>query len=95
MSAQPLSDERLAEIREWRDDLGRQTAFAAVGPYSALNDALAEIDRLDGEARAFADRANELEPRVYDCEPVREHRNLRRPAFYQHTATCRVTEMTT
>jgi hypothetical protein len=44
-----LTDERLAEIREWRDELGASRRVADGGPYSALRDAVAEIERLRGE----------------------------------------------
>lgn len=59
----PLSPQREAEIREWRDELGARKDFAAVGPYTALHDALAEIDRLRSELSgrqediAFLERA--------------------------------------
>jgi hypothetical protein len=42
-NAAPLSDERLAEIRDWRDQLGRG------GQYNLLSDAIHEIERLRAE----------------------------------------------
>lgn len=50
----------------------------------------AEVERLTAELAEFASRVNELESRICECEPVREHRDLRRPAFYQHAADCPV-----
>lgn len=47
--AEPLSPERLAEIREWRDELGKSTSADGVGPYNAIRDLLAEVERLNGE----------------------------------------------
>lgn len=46
---QTLTPEREAEIREWRDELGARKDFTAVGPYCALHDSLAEIERLRAE----------------------------------------------
>lgn len=50
----------------------------------------AELNEARAETSEFADRVNELESRICGCEPVREHRDLRRLAFYQHTADCPV-----
>lgn len=80
----------LATLPDWAGNLALWIADA----HDTVPELLAEADRLNDEARAFADRINELESRVCDCEPVREHCDLRRPALYQHTATCPVTEMT-
>lgn len=51
---------------------------------------LAEVVRLRAELADFSGRVNELESQLCECEPVREHRDLRRPAFYQHAADCPV-----
>lgn len=50
----------------------------------------AELAAVRAETAEFASRVNELESRICECEPVREHRDLRRPAFYQHAAHCPV-----
>lgn len=47
--AEPLSPERLAEIREWCDELGKSTSADGVGPYNAIRDLLAEVERLNVE----------------------------------------------
>lgn len=46
----------------------------------------AELAEARAETAEFASRVNELESRICECDPVREHRDLRRPAFYQHAA---------
>ena len=51
---------------------------------------LAEVQRMRAELADFSGRVNELESRLCECEPVREHRDFRRPAFYQHAADCPV-----
>lgn len=52
---------------------------------------LAEIGRLRSELADFSGRVNELESQLCDCQPIREHDDYRRPAFYQHEASCAVT----
>ena len=52
-----------------------------------------ERDEARSETAEFASRVNELESRICECEPVREHRDLRRPAFYQHAVDCPVNEV--
>lgn len=47
-----LSPERETEIREWEAELGKGKTLAGVGPYTALRDTLAEMDR----GRAERDR---------------------------------------
>lgn len=56
---QQFTPEREAEIREWLDELGSRKDFPSVGPYTALLDSLAEIDRLRG-------RVTELEQELAD-----------------------------
>lgn len=51
---------------------------------------VAEIRRLQAELADFSGRVNELESRLCDCEPVREHDDYRRPAFYRHASHCAV-----
>jgi hypothetical protein len=53
----------------------------------------AEIRRLRAELADFSGRVNELESRLCNCTPVREHNDYRRPAFYQHEEHCLVSEM--
>ncbi|MFJ8345083.1 hypothetical protein ACIQ9J_01645 [Streptomyces sp. NPDC094153] len=50
----------------------------------------AEVRRLRAELADFSGRVNELESRLCECEPVREHQDYRRPAFYQHEPHCPV-----
>ncbi|WP_333743559.1 hypothetical protein [Streptomyces ardesiacus] len=50
----------------------------------------AERDQARAELAEFASRVNELESRLCECEPVREHSDYKRPAFYQHAADCPV-----
>lgn len=52
---------------------------------------LAEVRRLQAELADFSGRVNELESQLCQCQPVREHDDFRRPAFYQHEAHCPVT----
>jgi hypothetical protein len=52
---------------------------------------LAEVARLRAELADFSGRVNELESQLCDCQPIREHDDYRRPAFYQHEASCPVT----
>lgn len=47
--AAPMSPEREAEIREWEAELGKGKSSAGVGPYTALRDTLAELDRVNAE----------------------------------------------
>ncbi|MFC8983896.1 hypothetical protein [Streptomyces sp. NPDC057115] len=54
---------------------------------------LVEVQRLKTELADFSGRVNELESRLCDCEPVREHNDYRRPAFYQHEAHCPVNSL--
>jgi hypothetical protein len=54
----------------------------------------AEIRRLRADLADFSGRVNELESKLCDCEPVREHGDWKRPAFYQHEAQCPVTQLT-
>lgn len=81
----PLNGAREAEIRE---HVAGMTNFS-LGNLAA-RDLLAEVDRLRAELADFSGRVNELESSLCECEPVREHRNFRRPAFYQHAADCPV-----
>jgi hypothetical protein len=92
-----LSPEREAEIRVWclhGDRVLRQDFKQANGCYEAaligLRELLTELDRVRAELTDFSGRVNELESQLCECEPVREHRDLRRPAFYQHAADCPV-----
>jgi hypothetical protein len=59
---EPLPPERLTEIREWRDELGARKDFANVGPYSAIRDLYAEVERIETEIRAAIDRDREQFP---------------------------------
>jgi len=52
----------------------------------------AERDQALADLADFAGRVNELESRLCDCEPVREHQDYKRPAFYQHEAHCPVNQ---
>lgn len=67
------------------------TAHPAADTATAL---LAEVHRLTAELADFSGRVNELESRLCNCEPAREHQDYRRPAFYQHEAHCRVVTTT-
>lgn len=44
-----LDPVREQQVREWAAKLGASTSADSIGPYSALCDALAEIDRLRAE----------------------------------------------
>ncbi|MET9521456.1 hypothetical protein [Streptomyces coeruleorubidus] len=66
-AAQALTAEREAEIREWRDELGARKDFAAIGPYCALHDSLAEIDRLRTELKRARAEALREAAKENDC----------------------------
>jgi len=86
---QPLDDQRLAEIQslDLLAMMPEKSAAIVSGHLAAL---LAEVQRLKAELADFSGRVNELESRLCDCEPVREHNDYKRPAFYQHEAHCPV-----
>ncbi|MEU5496125.1 hypothetical protein [Streptomyces griseofuscus] len=54
---------------------------------------VAENRRLRAELADFSGRVNELESKLCDCEPVREHDDYKRPAAYQHEPHCPVTAL--
>lgn len=101
MSAR-LSPEREAEIAaavalyEGHPNIGF-ACCSAHGPADGVRELLAELaavraerDQARAELAEFASRVNELESRLCECEPVREHSDYKRPAFYQHAAGCPV-----
>lgn len=78
---QPLSDQRLAEIREH---------VAATQNWSlgnlAARDLLAEVQRL----KAYVAR---IESALCECQPEREHDDYRCAADYMHAAGCLVADI--
>lgn len=76
------------------DDAGRVSGVGSCHSERRADAVLAvrdtEMERLRVELAELADRVNELESRICECKPVREHRDLQRPAFYQHAADCPV-----
>jgi hypothetical protein len=99
--ADRLTAEREAQILKFRDDCHPVTGvLAAARVHDSLADLIVELaavrkerDEAQAEAAEFASRVNELESRICECEPVREHHDLRRPAFYQHAVSCPVNEV--
>ncbi|MFB7736250.1 hypothetical protein ACFC08_18055 [Streptomyces sp. NPDC056112] len=73
---------------EW-DTLAGEDVPALLAELAAVR---AERDQAQAETAEFASRVNELESRVCECEPAREHRDFKRPAFYQHEAHCPVNQ---
>lgn len=57
---EPLTPQREAEIREWEADLGKGTTPAGVGPYAALHDTLAELDRTRARLADHVEGLNDL-----------------------------------
>jgi len=82
---QPIDEARLAEIQRHVD----ATRNWSLGNLMA-RELLVEVQRLKAELADFSGRVNELESRLCNCEPVREHNDYRRPAFYQHAVGCPV-----
>ncbi|GHJ04721.1 hypothetical protein TPA0906_65860 [Streptomyces olivaceus] len=68
----------------------RQATEGGVDRPDTLHTVRAERDQARAELAEFASRVNELESRLCECEPVREHTDYKRPAFYQHAADCPV-----
>lgn len=71
-----LDPAREQEIRELYAEFGASTSIAAVGPYSALDDLLAEITRLRDELGRLQSRVTVLADR-WDGEPATDPRHAR------------------
>ncbi|MBZ6290327.1 hypothetical protein KVH30_01915 [Streptomyces olivaceus] len=76
--------------RDIATQLRRQATEGGVDRPDTLHTVRAERDQARAELAEFASRVNELESRLCECEPVREHTDYKRPAFYQHAADCPV-----
>jgi hypothetical protein len=86
----PTHREWTAE-EDWAQVQADAKFIAAMSPETAAAMA-AEIRRLRAELADFSGRVNELESQLCDCEPVREHDDYKRPAFYQHEPHCPVNQ---